>query len=546
MSHPRFDRPVSRLRDATRAGRVRNACAPCGPALAIALAALITITAPLSASEPSAGPARGPAIIVPIRGVIDDILAATVARRVDAALAEGVKTIIFEMDTPGGAVTSALGICRSIKSVPADVRTVAWVHHQALSAGAMISVTCREIWMSSASSIGDCAPILLNPAGGLQELPATERAKAESPVLQEFRDSAARNGYDPLLLRAMVTLGEEVWWIENVESRAREFVNADEKRSRIDDADGEKQWKLVESYVDPISKTEVKAVQPIDSKEALLTLSQSEAVAYGLARGLAADAVELAGGLGLSGPPPVRDVTSWEKFVLWLNSPLIRGILLAIAVIGGYIEFNHPGLILPGITALVALVVFVGAPYAAGLANFWPAVLLIVGVALVLVEVFVLPGFGVAGVLGGLAVLVALVGTFVPRLPDAPLFTLPDRETLWTSIRTGVIVVTSSLMAAVAGILFLMRYLPHLPVARRLVLENPDASGAALLDPFDGVAQVGDVGVVISPLRSGGKVRFGQEVVEAASQGEYVEVGTKVQVIKRVGAQIVVRPLAQD
>lgn len=543
MSHPRTDqRPFGR----SAVARPRGAALLRAGALALGLAALAAVTAPLAASEPPASPARGPAIIVPIRGVIDDILAATVARRVDESLAEGVKTIIFEMDTPGGMVTSALSICRTLKNVPAEVRTVAWVHHQALSAGAMISVTCREIWMSSSSSIGDCAPIALTPAGGLQELPATERAKAESPVLQEFRDSAARNRYDALLLRAMVTVGEEVWWVENTGSHEREFVNADEKKSRIDDAEGEKQWKLVETYVDPISKTEVKAVQPIDSKDALLTLSQSEAVAYGVARGLAASATELASGLGLSGPPPVRDVTNWEKFVLWLNSPLIRGILLAIAVIGGYIEFNHPGLILPGITALVALVVFVGAPYAAGLANFWPAVLLIVGVALVLVEVFVLPGFGVAGILGGLAVLVALVGTFVPRLPDAPLFTLPDRDTLWTSIRTGVIVVTSSLMAAVVGILFLMRYLPKLPLANRVVLENPDATGMALLDPFDGVAQLGDVGVVISPLRSGGKVRFGQEVVEAASQGEYIEVGSKVQVIKRVGAQIIVRPLGQE
>ena len=138
----------------------------------------------------------------------------------------------------GGLVTSALDISKLIKKLPDEgIRTVAWVNDQAYSAGALISVAAQEILMSSTASIGDCAPIMVSPVGGMTELGETERAKAESPILQEFRDSAIRNDYDTLLCRAMVTVGVEFWWLENIESGEREFVDANKKKELIDDTD---------------------------------------------------------------------------------------------------------------------------------------------------------------------------------------------------------------------------------------------------------------------------------------------------------------------
>lgn len=481
------------------------------------------------------------AYIIPIHGEITDILRDSIKRRLDEALAAQAQTIVFEINTPGGAVTSALDICRMIKSVPEDVATVAWVRPHAYSAGAMISVACRQIVMSRSSSIGDCAPIMVIPGGeGMSGLPATERAKVESPVLQEFRDSASRNGYDMLLCRAMVTVGEEVWWIENAEG-TRRFVTTDEKTRLIDNAGADAEWKLVISIPNPGAAAALTIPQPIDSKDTLLTLSQTEAVAFGFARAIVDNEAELMVHLGLIGDPVRLEASGWERFAVWLNSALIRGILLAIAIIGGYIEFQNPGLILPGITALIALAIFLAAPYAAGLADIWTFALLGIGAVLILVELFVIPGFGVVGLLGGAMILVGLLTTFVPRDPTAPLSF--DMNYFWGALRTGLLVIFSAVMVSVAGIAMLLRYLPTIPAARGLMIETPDAAVLAIDNPVRDAIEIGDIGIVESPLRPGGKARFGHEVFEVQSQGDYVDRGEKVRVVKREGSVVFVRQL---
>ncbi|MCH8806552.1 MAG: ATP-dependent Clp protease proteolytic subunit [Planctomycetes bacterium] len=548
------------LRPNAAARRAAATC--CGRA---AVVACLLMACGISAG---AGELRGNAIavVIPIRGEINDILADSIERRLEEARAAGAKTIIFEMDTPGGMVTSALDICRMIKSLPDDIHTVAWVNPNAYSAGAMISVACNQILMSRSSAIGDCAPILISPGGGLQEIGETNRAKIESPVLQEFRDSAAINGHDALLCRAMVTVGEEVWWVEDAESGQRKFVTTDEKdellgtseKNLFDDPDEDRDaseskeetpqtgWRLVKSYDDPISGNAVPVRQPIDRKDGLLTLSQSEAVAFGLARAIATDVKAVASHLQIDSLPVHIDISGWEKFVMWLNSPLVRGILFVIVLLGGYIEFQNPGLIIPGATAAVALCIFLGAPYAAGLADIWTIVLLVIGLGLLALEIFVLPGFGIAGICGLLLILVAFVGTFVPAEPNMPAFSWPEMEGTWTALKKGVIVLTSSMVIAVMGIMLLARYLHELPGARHLILSTPDGAALALSDPYPDIALPGDVGTVVAPLRPGGQARFGTRVVEVRSQGGFVETDRAVQVLSREGPNIIVRPLPED
>ena len=506
-----------------------------------AIAGLLILAAlPLTAQTPG----RGTAAVIPIKKEITDITTRSLERRVEQALADGAKTIIFEMHTPGGMVTSALDICTIIKRLPDDVRSVAWVHNEAYSAGAMISVACQSIYMSRASKIGDCAPIMVTPTGGLESLAPAERAKAESPVLQEFRDSANRNGYDPMLCRAMVSFGQVVWWIENSESGERKFVGDDEKKTLIDDVDDESRtWKLVEKYRDPLKDSDVNAIQPIDRDDTLLTLSQSEAVGFGFAAGIADDLESLRSQLQLDVLPTYHQISGWEAFAMWLNSPLVRGALFMIVVIGGYIEFQSPGLIIPGSVAAVALVIFLAAPYVAGLANIWHLVLLGLGVILLGVEIFVLPGFGIAGLMGVSLILVAFVATFVPAEPESPFFSLPNMQGTWDALLRGVKVMVFSLLAAFVGILFLMRYLPDSWFGRRLILHNPDAASLAIREAHPNAALVGDFGVVTGRLRPGGQARFGSEIVDVQSQGEYVESGARVQVVRREGMNIFVRRL---
>lgn len=510
------------------------------------LCALTLAAGPLVAQQT---PTPTPAAVIPVKGEINDVLRRSIERRLEQARARQAKLIVFELDTPGGLVTSALDISSLIKRLPDEgIRTVAWVNDQALSAGALISVATQEILMSSAARIGDCAPIMITPVGGLEQLGEAERAKAESPILQEFRDSAARNGYDPLLCRAMVSVGVEVWWLENTETGQRKFVTPAEKARLIDEVPpDQRKWRPVETFTDPRSGREVPAKNPVDSKDELLTMSAGEAVAYGFARAIVPDLAQLAEQLGLPSSPPRLEINGWEKFAMWLNSPLVRGILFIIVLLGAYIEFQSPGLIVPGVSALVALGIFLGAPYAAGLADIWTIILLVVGLVLLAVEIFVLPGFGIAGVLGVVLILVAFVGSFVPAEPGAPPFSWPSLTATWRAIQTGIIVLSASVIIAVTGIALLARYLPGTPLGRSLILASPERpEQLAIPDAHPDVALVGDIGIVTADLRPGGKARFGQEIVDVQSQGEYVDAGRRVQVIKREGLRIVVRPLPEE
>ncbi|MFQ5807538.1 MAG: nodulation protein NfeD [Phycisphaerae bacterium] len=510
------------------------------------LAGLCAWAAPLIGQEP---PPATKAVVIPIKGEINDVLRRSIERRLDEARADGFDLVVFEMDTRGGLVTSALDISKLIKRLPDEnIRTVAWVNDQAYSAGALISVAAQEILMSSTASIGDCAPIMISPIGGMEQLGETERAKAESPILQEFRDSAVRNGYDHLLCRAMVTVGIEVWWVENKQTGERKFVDGSDKKQLIDDVDAEqREWQVVKTYRDPRFDKEVPAKTPTDEEGELLTLSEGEAVAYGFANAIAADLQQVAAQLGLAAALKRIDTSGWENFAMWLNSPLVRGILFVIMLLGAYIEFQSPGLIVPGVTALVALGIFLGAPYAAGLADIWTIILLVVGLVLLAVEIFVLPGFGVAGILGVVLILVAFLGSFVPAEPGAPPFSWPSLDSTWTAIQTGILVLSSSVIIAVTGIALLARYLPSMPFGRRLVLANPqDADALAISDPHPNVALVGDIGIVTGDLRPGGQARFGQEIVDVQSQGEYVDAGRSVQVIVHDGPKVVVRPLPDE
>lgn len=535
---------------------------------------LLATAMPGAVVQPGAAadePRRG--FVISVEGEIDDVLKRSVERRVAQAREAGATVLIFSLDTPGGLVTSALEMCRLVKSVPESIHTVAWVRPQAYSAGAMIAMACDEIVMSPSSMIGDCAPILMSPVGPEGEMSDRLAAKVESPILQEFRDSAQRNGYDLLLSRAMVKWEEEVWWIENTATGERRFVNAEEKRRLIDgaaaaaprqaeaaegdgaadeEADapagealeaGGGSWRLVESFVDPVTGEPRPVENPVDRRDSLLTMSQSDAVAFGFARAIVTDEAELARYLSLAEPPTVLEVSGWEQFAQWLNSPLVRGMLFVIVLAGAYIEFQSPGLIIPGLTALVALGVFLGAPYAAGLANIWTIVLLVAGLVLLAVEVFVLPGFGVAGVSGIVLLAIAFVGTFVPEEPGGDGWSLPVLQGTWDAIKTGIIVMFTSTVVAMIGILLLARYLPETPLGRRLILANPPASDYGASAAATLPAQVGEVGVVTADLRPGGQARFGDRIVEVSSQGQYVEAGRRVQVLEIDGLRLVVRPV---
>ena len=233
-------------------------------------------------------------------------------------------------------------------------------------------------------------------------------------------------------------------------------------------------------------------------------------------------------------------------FAGWLTSMWVRGFLLVIILLGAYVEFNTPGVGVPGLVALICLAIFVGAPYLTGLANIWEIVVIVAGVALIAVEVFVTPGFGVFGIAGIILVAVGMLGTFVPDEPGHSFpFYIPQLESTFARLRAAMATLGSSAVVSVVGMVILSKYLPKVPAIKGLMPANPTPSEVAVDDPYRGHARVGDLGVTDSPLMPGGKARFGSLLVDVVTEGEFVEPGAQVEVIERRGNRVVVRAVSQ-
>ena len=545
----------------------------------IAVFALI-ITVGVNGDEGDGATAPDPAsvqgAILPIAGAITDVTVESLARRIEEARAHGVEIIVFDMDTPGGLVTSSISIADLIKN-QVDIKTVTWVNPDAYSGGTIVAVACDEIVMARSSRIGDSQVIMGGPTG-MQAVPEELRPKAYTPVLADFRASCRLNGYDQTLCEAFVLPDREVWWLENSETGERRFVFRDEKIELLgeedtdkanddddededsDDGDDDKAdaaatseddksaaekqksaWILVEQYYDPLLEMEVDTIQPIVRDDQLLQMSAGEAEAYGFSKGVVTSEAELMERYNISSLRRIESTWS-EDLAFWLTSIYVRGFLMVIIMLGAYVEFHTPGVGVPGLVALICLTVFVGAPYLTGLANVWEVVCLILGVTLMMLEIFVIPGFGVAGIAGLLLVFVAVLATFVPDEPGRsfPLF-LPELPATIGALKTAFVTLMTSFTVSVIGMVMLSKYLPRLAIFRQIAPANPTPSEVQTDDPYRGLARVGDVGDAAGPLRPVGKARFAGLLIDVVTQGEYVEPPARVEVIERRGNRVVVR-----
>jgi len=475
------------------------------------------------------------AAVIPCKGMIDDALFYSIKRRTGIALKEGADYLIYEIQTYGGMVDSADSIAKYlIQQAAKQGHTVAYVTTEAISAGALVSVSCQDIIMQENTTIGDCAPITI---GG--KLEGVEREKAESFVRVAFQRAAEANGYPELLLKAMVTMQIEVYRVRNLATGQYELFEGD-------------------NLPEDANEYDVKGAEQIVGPDELLTLTASQAQEYGIARAVVADLegalafLEQRDGVAFREEPMVLEPTWSEHMVSWLNSPVLMSILVMLALLGVYIEFSTPGFGLPGAVAVICFAVILGSKYLVGMANWVEIVLLFAGILLLLVEIFVLPGFGIAGILGIGCLLAGLFGMLIRNAPDE--LPWPDTTTDWQSLSAGAV----SLALGFGGFLILAwlvsRYLPKLQFMSGLILTPaPTASGRggsqiSMTAPPESAAlgvQVGGVGEVVSRLRPAGKARFGDAMVDVVATGDFLDKGTRVEIIAINGSRVVVKEIEQ-
>lgn len=494
-----------------------------------------------SAQTFSPASAPVPAAVIQLEGEINDYTYRDLVRRIDDAKLNGAAAIILEIDSYGGLVTAGLETSRFIKKQ--DVPVVAFVRHKAISAGAMIALACDAIYMARHTTLGDAAPIAMG-GDGLKELGATERAKIESPIVEDFRDSAERNGYNALLVESMVVLGRDVYYVQDKSGNKR-FMSGEEWEKISDRGE----WSPV-----------IPDRNPVDTKQSLLTVNATVAKQVGLCRGIAESAAEVASAKGWR--IVAQYSQTWgDQVIALLSSMAVRSLLITVLVIAIYIALNAPGHGAPEAVAAICLAVLLGVPLLTGYAQWWEILLVLIGLVLLAVEIFVIPGFGVMGVSGILLIMAGLVMTFVPREPPHMPGVLPSLQATRSALATGVFLVVSSLTLALLVCAILARYLPGLPLFDRLVLTRTVGGGVADTnmaheDPNAVAARapvvVGEGGMTLTDLRPGGTAQFVDAAtgrprnVDVVSDSGFVAARALIVVHALRGAEVVVRKSTSD
>jgi membrane-bound serine protease (ClpP class) len=470
------------------------------------------------------------AAVIVCKGMIDDGLYKSIQRRTETALDEGAEYLIYEISTYGGLLQSGDDISKYfILDVAKKARTVAYITTEAISAGAMISVSCQDIIMLENTTIGDCAPMQIGA-----KLEGVEREKVESFTRAAFMRAAEANRYPEALLKAMVTMQIEVHRVKNLETEEYEFFESEYLPKDANEYDIENKELIVKD-------------------DELLTLTASRAFEYGIARAMVSDLEEALAflaerdGVTFEGEPRVLETLWSEEMVRWLNSPAVMAVLVMLAMLGVYIEFNTPGVGLPGLVAVICLTIIIGSKYLVGMANWVEVALFMAGLLLLLVEIFVLPGFGIAGFAGILCILAGLFGMLIKNPPDKVPW--PHTQFDWQIFIDGVWAISLGFMGFVVLAWLLTKYLPKLQFLSGLILVpaaakkgvEMEVSMTAPPESRTMGVEVGDIGEVVSTLRPAGKAQFGDKIVDCVAQAEFLEEGRKVEITEVHGNRVVVK-----
>lgn len=412
--------------------------------------------------------------VIRVEGLIDNGLNMYIDRGVSSAEGDDQAVgIILHMDTFGGLVDAADKIRKRL--LAADLPVVTFIDPNAASAGALISFATDRIFMAPGGSIGAATVV---DGGG-------EKAdeKIQSYMRGLMRSTAEAKGYDPRIAEAMVD--------ERIE---------------------------IEGIID---------------EGVLLTLSASEALEFGVSSATVGSLREVAAEMGWEDADLFNVEERWEESVIrFFASPVLQSLLMLMMLGGLYFELQSPGVGFAGGIAMVGALLFFLPLYIMGLAQFWEVLIVIVGVGLILVEIFVLPGFGIAGVAGVVLLLFGLFASLVGNVG----FSFPSldemRSQLWT--------VTITLLLAIAFIASTIRYVMKTPLFGRLVLTKSTDRASGYTSYDDRSDLLGEEGVALTSLRLSGTVRLTDRRVDAISDGDYINKGDRVKVVAVRAGQVYV------
>jgi membrane-bound serine protease (ClpP class) len=396
--------------------------------------------------------------LVSIKGTIDLGLSSYVQRALEEAALNEAKAVILEIDTFGGRVDAATQIRDKIISL--NIPSVAYVKNRAWSAGALIALSAEYILIDKSASIGAAEP-----------RPADE--KNISALRAEFTSTALSRGRSEEIAAAMVDKDIEI--------------------------------------------------KDIIEKDKILTLNAEQAIKLNFVDDKASSIEEVLNFLNLKDAKVVHVYPNWaENVSRFVTNPVVSPLLLSIGFLGLIIEFWTLGWGIAGSIGIISLSLFFGGHIIVGLAGFETIILFAIGLLLLLVEIFFIPGFGLAGIGGVAAILASIFLTF-------------------GNIVQATYSILIALGISVIGFFLLVKYIPTTRAWRKFILfTKQEKELGYTVGTKDLKRLTGKEGIAITTLRRSGKAEVNGKKLNVITRGEYVDSNTKIKIISVEGNKIVV------
>lgn len=436
-------------------------------------------------------------------GLVGPITADAVARAkrsIDEAVGGGANFVCLRIDSPGGDPEQSLVLATFLAGLdPARVRTVAYVPREARADAALVALACDELAIAPNAVLGGEGAATIDP----------RRSEALAVAWRE--GVAKRRGRSWSLPVALVAPGVVVHRAVQPASGRTEYFSDDELLPR-DDRDS---WKLGDDV----------GVGPIE-------LSGRTAETLGLATHVVDGFSALVATYGLPADVALQEPGWADRLLDALASPGVAWLLLLIGGAGLYIEMHTPGIGFGGFVAMVAFIVYFWSQHLHGTSGWLEVMLFLAGIFCLAAEVFVLPGFGVLGLGGGLLVIASLVLA-------SQSFVLPTNDYQIRQLQWSLLGILAAAVGVVLVATLVRRWLPRAPGLRHVLLEPPAADEA---DDESFPELMGRAGVATTRLVPAGKARIDGRLVDVTTDGQLVEPGAAVRVVEVRGRRIVVRP----
>jgi len=465
--------------------------------------------------------------LIEFSGAVTEARINSVRRKVDKAISKGGNFLILQLDCETGTDTQAArDFAEYLRKLKDDkgvypVKTVAYIPpRRSLGAATFIALGCNEIIMAKDSD--DDKETALGDFSYLKE----EKPESYEMKRKALVGLAQEQWYSPLLVQA--TMDKDLVLLR-VESKADPgyHVLVSEKEFNEDKRSKQPKWNP-------------NHVVPFKHKGEFLRLDAKTALSEGIARKLVDDLDGLYRHYGIK-RSEVRTASAdvLDDIEQFFRYPLVRMLLVMLGIIGLILEMKMPGIGVPGVIAAVCFVLYFWSNSSLGHFTWLAILLFVLGLILICLEVFFLPGMAVFGISGIILVVSSLILVTLEKAPTT------TKE--WWSLGGQLSYFTAILIGGITVAFLIARYLPQIPYANRLVLtppaERPEpAGGGKLAGETERRADLlGAIGEAATTLRPAGKARFGDQFLDVIAEGSYVSAGNRVQVIEIEGNRIVVK-----